>query len=184
MKLILSACLLILSLGHLGCAPAEFACPEGYAEQFISTFGFRVCLPDTWSGEEMKRMDPVSGQEMVQYIFREEPIPGNPLVSLEKFDFWGFEDDFQTFKLASQQDAASSGQNMMKVEKGSTKNGTPYWMTELSYREGNQEVMAQNYYFFPEGDYSRAFIMRGFSLSEVFPDNKEIFRVASSSFAY
>lgn len=184
MKLILLPYLFLLSLGCFGYGSTKYECPEGYSEQLIPSFGFSVCLPNSWTGEEMKRMDQVSGEEMTHYIFREEPIPGKPLIGMEKFDFWGFEDDFQGFKMMIKEDAKASGQDMRKVIKGENKNGIPYWMTELTYSENSKEIMAQNYYFFPEDDYSRAFIMRAFCLKEAFPTCKEIFQVASASFSY
>lgn len=184
MKLILLSCLFLLSLGNSRCSSAGYECPEGYSEQFVTSFGFKVCLPSAWTGEEMKRMDPVSGSEMTHFIFRQEPIPGKPLIGLEKFDFWGFEDDFEDFKVMIKEDAEASGQDMKKVEKGKTNNGTVYWMTELAEGEGSREIVAQNYYFFPEDDYSRSFIMRAFCLKEAFPACQDTFQVISNSFSY
>lgn len=184
MNQFLLTCILTFSFGYFGCGTGEYECPEGYSEQLMTSFGFTVCLPSTWTGEEMNRMDPVSGQEMTHYIYRQEPLPGKPLIGLEMFDFWGFEDDFQSFEKMSKEDAQASGQDMRKVEKGKTENGTPYWMTELGYLEGSKELMAQNYYFFPEGDYSRAFIMRAFCLKEAFPACQDTFQIVSQSFSY
>lgn len=63
-------------------------------------------------------------------------------------------------------------------------NGTLYWVTELTYSEGGKDIMARNYYFFPEDDYSRAFIMQAFCLKEVFPACQDTFQAVSQSFSY
>jgi|GEM_PF-6627317 len=185
MKTNLLICLFFLSLVNFSCDSAEpYECPEGYSEKLISSLGFNVCLPNIWTGEEMERLDPVSGEKMIHYIYREDPTPGKSLVGFEKFDFWGFEDDFQTFNAMTVEDAKSLGQDLVKVVEGNNKNGVPYWMTELAYSEGGEEVVAQNYYFFPEEDYSRTFIMRAFCLKEAFEACQDTFAVVSASFSY
>lgn len=180
MKFGLFVCLFLFSLRFFGCGSTNYECPEGYSEQLIPTFGIRACLPSTWFGEEMKITNPSSGEEYTYFIFRQEPIPGKLQIGFGMYDFWGFGDDFEAFK----EDEITSGEDIKNVTNEKSKNGTPYWMSELAYSIDSKEFMAQDYYFFPEGDYSRAFTMKALCLKEAFPAYQDTFQVVSNSFFY
>ena len=127
-------------------------------------------------------MDPYTGQEMKSFVFREKFLPGEPLISVEMLDMWGFEDDFQSFKEMSGEDAVQSGQELHSCTEGETKSGVPFWVTEITSYQNGEALKTQNYYFFPNRNYKRAFIMRGFALKNAYESMKSTFEQAALSF--